>query len=124
MYIQSVVEKCEELGHPITPQGLYYVGKKYGFIYKDEAGKCKLDKDRFYEWINKSKEEPPEGYISMKEASVELNIPLNTLYKLYHDGGDKSGIIRVGNGRGVLYANPRAVEEYKRQHKTSRSEWD
>lgn len=110
MYLKDVLNKCKEEGYPITAQGLYYAGNKYGFLTKHEGSRnLDFNKDKFYQWLNKAKEEIPKGWLSLNEVSKKLKISLSQAYILSKDLN--SGAKSFGAGPGVVYVDPGKIEE-------------
>ena len=121
LFLKDVLNKCKEEGYPVTASGLYYAGNKYGFLIKKEGSRnLEFNKDGFFEWLNKAKEEVPAGWMSLNEISKKLGISLSQAYILSKD--DKSGAKSFGAGPGVLYADPKRFEEIIKQRSESHKE--
>lgn len=120
MCINDVIRKCEEKGYHISKQGLYTAGEKYGFVKRVE-GKHSLDfdKDRFLKWLDGAVEEVPEGWLTVKELAEKFEVSVSQVYILIKD--KDSGARTFGSGAGVLYADPKRIEEViqnrKNKHK-------
>ena len=118
MFLKDVLNKCREEGYPITSGGLYYAGKKYGFLVKKDGKNLDFNKDKFFEWLHKAKEEIPEGWVSLNQLHNELGISLSQAYILSKD--PKSEARTFGAGPGVVYVNIERIRaiinERKRNH--------
>lgn len=122
MYQKDVLNKCKELGHPVTANALYVAGRKYGFLKKKDGVKSlEFDKEKFLEWIDGATQEVPEGYVRVCDFAKSKNKCLATIYSLIKD--DENSYVRIGVGKGVIYVNKERVEELIRkreeQHKES-----
>lgn len=116
MFIEDVLKKCEDEGCKITRSGLYATGKRIGFIRKIEGVKSlEFDKKLFLEWIEKKKETPPEGWISVKQISEKYNVSLPQAYLLIKD--EDCEIVTVGPGRGIKYVDPERIEKIIQKHR-------
>ena len=121
MFLKSVLDKCKEEGYPITSTGLYYSGKKYGFLKKNnKSRRLDFDKDKFYTWLNKAKQEIPRGWVSINEMSKRLGISLSQAYILSKD--KDSGAKCFGAGPGVLYVELERIKTIIEQRNESRKE--
>ena len=121
MFLKDVLNKCKEEGYPVTASGLYYAGNKYGFFVKKEGSrKLEFNKDKFFDWLNKAEEQVPEGWMSLNEISKKLKISLSQTYILSKDAN--SGVKSFGAGPGVLYADPKRIEEIIKQRRESHKE--
>ena len=121
MFLMDVLEKCKEEGYPITASGLYYSGKKYGFLIKKEDSRIlEFNKDRFFDWLAKAKREIPEGWVPLSAIPEKLNISLSQAYILCKD--KNSGAEKFGAGPGVLYVDPNRIKEIIKQRKENRRE--
>ena len=68
MHLKDVLNKCKEEDYPITASGLYYAGIKNGFLTKKEGNRnLDFNKEKFFEWLEKAKEEIPEGWVSINQ---------------------------------------------------------
>lgn len=108
MHLNDVLEKCKELGYPITASALYVAGLKNGFLIRKE--KCKsleFNKEKFFEWLNKAKAEIPDGWVSVNQLHTILNISLSQAYILIKL--PESNAKRIGSGKGVFYVDPERV---------------
>lgn len=124
MYLKDVLNKCREEGYPITASGLYYAGKKFNFIVKREGNRnLEFDKEGFFKWLNKAKEEIPEGWVPLSALPEKLGISLSQAYILSKD--ENSGAKGFGAGEGVIYVDPRRIEEIIKQREDSHKEkWE
>lgn len=121
LFLKDVLAKCREEGYAVTSSGLYYAGKKYGFITSKEGERnLEFDKDKFYEWLNKAKQEIPEGWVPLSALSKLLNISLSQAYILSKD--EKGGAQSFGAGPGVIYVDPNRIKELIKQRSDSRKE--
>ena len=121
MHLKDVLEKCKEEGYPVTSAGLYFAGKKYGFLVKQEG--CRnldFDKEKFFEWLYKAKQEIPEGWLPLSAIPKKFGISLSQTYILCKD--ERSGAKPFGAGAGVLYVDPKRIEELIKQRDESRKE--
>lgn len=123
MHLKDVLNKCKEENYPITAAGLYYAGIKNGFLTKRE-GERNLDfnKEKFFDWLKKAKEEIPEGLVPMSQLPSLFNISLAQAYVLIKD--PESNVKTFGAGKGIIYVNPESIKNIiakrKNQHK---EEW-
>lgn len=114
MHQKDVLNKCRELGHPVTAQALYFSGKKYGFLTKEEGKHSwNFDKEKFLKWIEDATREIPEGYMSIKDFAKSKGKSLTTIYSIIKD--DENSYMRIGAGKGVIYVNKETVEELIRK---------
>lgn len=110
MHQKDVLNKCKELGHPVTAQALYFSGKKYGFLTKEEGERSwKFDKEKFLKWIEDATKEIPEGYVSIRDFAKSQGKSLTTIYSLIE--GNENDCVRIGAGKGVIYVNKRRFDE-------------
>lgn len=120
MHIKDVLNKCNELGLHISKSGLYQIGYKKGFIKKVD-GHVDFDKDKFYEWVALHNEKVPDGYLTLNELHIKLNVSLPYIYLLIKD--KDSGVIKVG-AKGVMYADPKRIETIiKKREQSHRENW-
>lgn len=110
MKIQPILKRCEESGHKVTKMGLYYSGKKYGFLVKDENGKYFFNEELFQEWLKKSLEEVPEGYLRISECAKKLNMCVASIWRYSKNVETK----KIGAGEGIIYVNFKQLEEFIR----------
>ncbi len=120
MHLKDVLNKCKEENYPITASGLYYAGIKNGFLFKKEGSRnLDFNKEKFFEWLEKAKEEIPEGWVSVNQLHSILDISLAQAYILIKDPESNSKYI--GAGKGVLYVDPervkKIIEKRANQHK-------
>ena len=109
MFLKDVLNKCKEEGYPVTSSGLYYAGEKYGFLIKKEGNRSlEFDKDKFFDWLKKAKQEIPEGWVSLNELHIKLDISLSQAYILSKDPA--SGAKAFGAGPGVIYVDPERIK--------------
>lgn len=121
MFLNDVLNKCREEGYPVTSSGLYYAGEKYGFLIKKDGCKSlEFDKDKFFEWLKKCKEEVPEGWVPLSKIPALCGISLSKVYQLIKD--PSSGAKSFGAGKGVIYADPERIKELVRKCKESHRE--
>lgn len=111
--IIDALEKCKQEGYPITRMGLYLAGQKYGFLIKQQGLRnFEFNKEKFLEWLKKAKEEIPENYISVKQLSTQYNINMTYSYDLAKELLKQEKAKYIGSGKGILYVDRKAVEEY------------
>ena len=124
MYLKDVLNRCREEGYPITASGLYYAGKKFNFIVKREGNRnLEFDKEAFFKWLNKAKEEIPEGWLPLCEIAKLFKISLSQAYILAKD--KNSGARGFGAGEGVIYVDPKRIKEIIKQREDSHKEkWE
>ena len=125
MFITDVLNKCKEEGYPVTKSGLYYAGKKYGFLKATDKKRARgfsleFNKDAFFEWLKKAKEAVPEGWVPIREIPKLLNISLTQAYILVKN--ENCGAKSFGAGPGVLYVDPERVKEVIKQRCENRKE--
>ncbi len=121
MFLKDVLNKCKEEGYPVTASGLYFSGKKYGFLIKKEG--CRnfdFDKEKFFEWLRKAKEEIPENWVSLNQLHKDLNISLSQAYILSKD--PESGAKSFGAGVGVVYVDPERIKQIIRKREDEHKE--
>ena len=118
------MNKCEVEGYPVTSSGLYYAGEKYGFLIKKEGNRSlEFDKDKFFDWLKKAKQEIPEGWVSLNELHIKLNISLSQAYILSKDPA--SGAKAFGAGPGVIYVDPERIKAIIKQRENDHKEkWE
>lgn len=123
MFLKDVLEKCREKGYPVTPSGLYYAGKKYGFLKKNDGIRnLDFNKDKFFDWLNKAKQEIPEGWVPLSALPEKLNISLSQAYILSKDVN--SGARSFGAGAGVLYVDPERIKDViKKREENHKEKW-
>ena len=117
MKMKQVLLRCQEAGHPMTAMGVYTAGEKYGFIIKQE-GKRSLyfDRERFLAWLEKAKEEVPDGFITVLECAKRVNMSVGSIYLLIKD--NKSIQTKnIGSGKGILYVNFNQLEKFISERK-------
>lgn len=124
MHLKDVLNKCAEENYPITASGLYYAGIKYGFLKKHEGERnLDFDKDKFFEYLKKAKEEVPEGWLPLSAIPEKLGISLSQVYILIRN--ENTGAKSFGSGKGVLYVNPKRIENVIREREEKHKEkWD
>lgn len=111
--IVDALNKCKEENYPISRMGLYLAGQKYGFLTRQEGLRnFEFNKEKFIEWLKKAKEEVPEDYISVKDISTQYHINMNYSYDLANELLEQGKARYIGSGKGVLYVDRKAVEEY------------
>ena len=116
MCLVDILKKCEEEGYPIGRMGLYIAGKREGFLSKKEGQfTYDFDKEKFLKWLHKAKEKAPEGWVTVKDLCSIFNISLAQAYVLIKD--EKSGAKNFGSGKGVLYVEPKRIEEIIKERK-------
>lgn len=121
MYLKDVLNKCKEEGYPVTSAGLYWAGKKFGFLKKNEGCRnLEFDKVKFFEWLKKAKEEIPEGWVPLAQLPKLFNISLSKAYILSKD--KNSGARSFGSGVGVIYVDPKRIEDVIKQREESHKE--
>lgn len=126
MKLKEVLRECQEKGYPITSQGLYDAGRRYGFIItergtRENPNKRVLDREKFEEWLNGALEEVPEGYIKISQASKKYELGLTKLYNLIKLNVLESK--QIGSGKGIYYLNEKQLVEYLRNDKTNSPKW-
>lgn len=112
IYINDVLKRCEEKGRQVTKAGIYHAGKKNGFIYKKD-GEYELDIVKFNEWLKKSNEVPPAGYVRIKELAMKFGLSLSKAYAIVNDYGCK--MKKIGN-KGVSYVEQKSFENSIKKH--------
>lgn len=124
MFLNDVLKKCKDEGYPITAAGLYFAGKKYGFLKKNDNDKSlSFDKNKFYDWLEKAKNKPPKNWVTLNELHNKLGISLSQAYILVKD--PRSEAKPFGAGKGVLYVDPAKIKELIRQRKDEhRENWE
>lgn len=121
MYVKDVINKCKERGYEITKMGLYTAGKKYGFISKaDNKHSLEFNKDKFLEWLDKATEEIPAGWLSVKQIAEKFEISITQAYLLVKD--ENSGARTIGSGVGVIYVDPKRIEQIIKKRQDSHKE--
>lgn len=121
MYVKDVINKCKERGYEITKMGLYTAGKKYGFVSKaDNERSLEFDKDKFLEWLDKATEEIPAGWLSVKQIAEKFGISIAQAYLLVKD--ENSGARTIGSGVGVIYVDPKRIEQIIKKRQDSHKE--
>lgn len=101
--------------------GLYTAGKKYGFIFKaDNERSLEFDKDKFLEWLDKATEEIPAGWLSVKQIAEKFGISIAQAYLLVKD--ENSGARTIGSGVGVIYVDPKRIEQIIKKRQDSHKE--
>lgn len=121
MYMKDVINKCKERGYEITKMGLYTAGKKYGFIFKvNNERSLEFDKDKFLKWLDKATEEIPAGWLSVKQIAEKFGISIAQAYRLVKE--DNSGARTIGSGVGVIYVDPKRIEQIIKKRQDSHKE--
>lgn len=121
MHLKDVLNKCKEEGYPVTAPGLYFAGKKFGFIKRNEGERnLEFDKDSFFEWLRKAKEEIPEGWLPLSKIPGKFGISLAQVYILVKD--PESGARSFGTGKGVIYVDPERIEKIIRERENKHKE--
>lgn len=114
MYIMDVLNKCRQENHPMTRAGIYSAGKKHGFLEgKDDKGRWNFNQKKFIEWLKKSNENPPEGWVTLNELSKQLEISISNCYLLIknkNSGAKRFGNVPGGKG-GLIYVDPERIKE-------------
>ena len=123
MYLKDVLNKCKEMGYPVTASGLYFAGKRFGFLIKKEGIRnLEFNKEKFYEWIDKARQEIPEGWVTLNQLHKDTGISLSKLYTLSKD--PDSGAKSFGSGCGVVYVDPERIKEIIRKRENEhKEEW-
>lgn len=106
IYINDVLRKCEEKGHPMTRMGIYTAGKREGFIIEKD-GEKELDVGKFNKWLEKAIEEIPEGYLSAKQIIENYGVSQSEAYFILNDPDSES---KKFGSHGVLYAKQENIE--------------
>ena len=120
MNLKKILQECTNRGYPITAQGLYSAGVRYGFITntsgtRENPNKRILDREKFEAWLKGAIEEIPEGYISVNEASKEFNVGLTRIYNaINYQGLDYK---KIGSGRGIYYVDRERIKEHLETYK-------
>ena len=74
---------AEEAGIKMSHTGLNYQGLKYGFSRRAKDGlHWEYNRKKYTAYLQEHTKEPEDGYITLKEASQQFNIPISTLYLL------------------------------------------
>ena len=126
MRLKEVLRECSDRGYPISAQGLYEAGKRYGFI-TNEGGTREnpnirtLDKEKFEEWLKGALEEIPEGYVPLSKAAEMFKVGLTRLYNAIKLS--ELEYKRIGSGKGIYYVNTERTKEYLATHKTRSYVW-
>lgn len=111
--VVDVLDKCRKEGYPMTRQGLYFAGEKYGFFTKKEGEKnLEFNKEKFIQWLARKKESVPINYIPVKQLSNEYNVNMNYAYNIANELLEEGKARYIGSGKGILYVDRNAVEEY------------
>lgn len=121
MRLGEILKECSDRGYPISAQGLYAMGRRYGFITtengtRDNPNRQVLDREKFEEWLKGATATIPEGYITLAQASKEYNVGLTILYNLIRL--EDFGAVKIGSGKGVYYVDNERLKEYFATHKT------
>ena len=116
------VEKAD-LQNALKRVGLL-VDKKSPRIYLDvKPGRLTITSQETE--IGTAKEEIPENYISVKQLSTEYNINMTYAYDLAKELLEQEKAKYIGSGKGILYVDRNAVEEYiKTSQKQSIINWE
>lgn len=120
MKLNEILKRCSDSNHPITKQGLYFSGKKYGFYFKDKNGNYVFNEDKFQEYLNSANEKIPDGFLTMKQASLKFGKCVSSIW-LYVNKYNIE-IKNFGVGIGVKYINERQLEEFIRNNRNSGEE--
>jgi excisionase family DNA binding protein len=99
---------CKDRGLSVTASGLSYAGKQHGFIRKaDDNFHDEYDINGLTQYINESLEDPPPGWITIREAAEMAGLSLRPIYKRI-----KAGALTAKRfGRDHLYYVKKAAVE-------------
>lgn len=120
MKLKNILQECIRRGYPISAQGLYSAGERNGFITnvtgtRENPNPRIFDREKFEEWLKGALEDIPEGYISVNEASKELNVGLNRIYNaINYEGLDYK---KIGSGKGIYYVDRERIKEHLKNYK-------
>ena len=121
MFLKDVLNKCKEKGYPVSASGLYFSGRKYGFLKRKEGSRnLDFDEAGFFEWLHKATEKIPEGWLPLSEVAKELGISLSQIYILIKD--EDSKVRSFGAGKGVLYVEPERIKRIIRKREENHKE--
>ena len=106
VFINDVLKRCEEKGHPMTRMGIYTAGKKHGFLTKADNG-YDLNKEKFEKWLDKAVEEIPSDYLSAKMIMKEYKVTQSESYFILNDPDCE--IKKFGSSE-VMYGKRESIE--------------
>lgn len=117
---KEILNKCKEQGLNVSVPLIYRIGKKEGFIIRNDSSdgreKYSIDEKKFTEWL--SKKEVPDEYIAIRDAMKKYNISYTGLkYQLEKNGCE---IVKLGIANGGRYHArkedvERVVSQYSRR---------
>jgi len=77
----SASKLCRNYGEPMSNTTLYMQGLKHGFARKSEDGfHWEFNRARLIQYLKEKMKKPPEGWISMLEASQISGLSINGTY--------------------------------------------
>lgn len=108
---KEILNKCKEHGLEVSIPLIYRIGKKEGFIVKNDNYKGRekydIDEQKFNDWL--SKKNISDEYIAIRDAMKLYNIPYAGLkYQLEKNGCE---IVKLGIANGGRYHAKRADVE-------------
>lgn len=120
MYFKSVMDELNKYGIKMSRNNLYKVGKNRGFFVQTEKG-LEFNKTVFNEWFGEILMTPPEGYISIEQASEEHKISYSKAYQIYVRIKTETpqNIIKCGRKhKGYIYGREfeRIIQDDKKKH--------
>lgn len=72
---KEIVEMCKSKGLNYSYMTIFRIGKKEGFLVKEEnSKKLKFDESKFQEWLNSMTVEIPEDCMYISDAVTKYNI--------------------------------------------------
>ena len=107
VFINDILKRCEEKGHPMTRMGIYIAGKKHGFLTKADNG-YDLNKEKFESWLDKAVEEIPSDYLSAKMIMKEYKVTQSESYFILNDPDCE--IKKFGSSE-VMYGKRESIEK-------------
>ena len=120
MYFKSVMGELNKYGIKMSRNNLYKIGKNRGFFVQTEKG-LEFNKTVFNEWFGEILMTPPEGYISIEEASEKYSISYSKAYQIYSRIKNETpqNIIKCGRKhKGYIYGREfeRIIQDDKKKH--------
>ena len=90
----------------VSRQGLYDIGRREGFLVKDEGGRCRLDVDKFNRWLSDVSRPAPEGWLCAKDIAAMYGVSMKRAYSALNE----CETVAVGRGR-VTYGEPESIRK-------------
>ena len=120
MYFKSVMAELNKYDIKMSRNNLYKIGKNRGFFVKTEK-KLEFNKTVFNEWLGEILMTPPEGYISIEEASKKHSMSYSKAYQIYVKIKTEApqNIIKCGRKhKGYIYGREfeRIIQDDKKKH--------